>query len=65
MGAPRAHALAAAYQEYAWTHLRWVPRISRAALHLDLFEQPGHKQGSHRLVIDDRQEYRTEIGDNL
>ena len=22
------------------THLRWVPRASRAALHLDLFEQP-------------------------
>jgi hypothetical protein len=36
-----ARALAAAYLKYAWTHLRWVPRPSRAALHLDLFEQPG------------------------
>jgi CheY-like chemotaxis protein len=35
-----ARALAAAYLEYAWTHLRWVPRPPRAALHLDLFEQP-------------------------
>jgi hypothetical protein len=35
-----ARALAAAYRKYAWTHLRWVPRPSLAALHLDLFEQP-------------------------
>ena len=27
----RARALVAAYQEYAWTHLRWVPRASRTA----------------------------------
>jgi hypothetical protein len=39
-----AGALAAAYRKYAWTHLRWVPRPARAALHLDLFEQPGRKQ---------------------
>ena len=50
-------ALAAAYLEYAWTHLRWVPRPARAAWpfgrltvpsevegHLDLFEQPGRKR---------------------
>ena len=35
-----ARALAAAYLEYAWTHLRWVPRPPCAALRLDLFEQP-------------------------
>jgi len=33
--------LAAAYLQYVWTHLRWVPRLRRAALHLGLFEQPG------------------------
>ena len=40
-------ALVAAYLEYAWTHLRWVPRggcpsvrMGDAALDLDLFEQP-------------------------
>jgi hypothetical protein len=37
----RARVLAAAYLEYAWTQLRWVPHPSLAALHLDLFEQPG------------------------
>jgi len=36
----RARALAAAYLEYAWAHLRWVPHLARAALHLDLFERP-------------------------
>jgi len=41
MGTPSAWALAAAYLEYALTHLRWVPGPSRTALHLDLFEQPG------------------------
>jgi len=35
-----ARALAAAYLKYALTHLRWVPRPSRSASHLDLFEQP-------------------------
>jgi hypothetical protein len=32
--------LAAAYLQYAWTQLRWVPRLRRSALHLALFEQP-------------------------
>ncbi len=36
----RASALAAAYQEYAWTHPRWIPGGSPSALHVDLFEQP-------------------------
>ena len=40
----RASALAAAYIEYAWTQLRRAPRLRRAALHLDLFEQPGRKR---------------------
>jgi hypothetical protein len=40
MGTPLALALVAAYLEYALTHLRWVPRPLRAALHMDLFEQP-------------------------
>jgi hypothetical protein len=35
--------LAAAYLQYAWTHLRRVPRLRHAALHLDLFEQPARK----------------------
>jgi len=26
MGTPLTRALVAAYLEYAWTHLRWVPR---------------------------------------
>ena len=39
-----ARALAAAYPEYAWTHLRWVPRPFRAALRLNLFEQPERKR---------------------
>jgi hypothetical protein len=38
-----AQALVAAYLEYALTHLRWVPRFTLAALHLDLFEQPGDR----------------------
>jgi len=36
--------LAAAYLQYAWTHLRWVPRLRRAALHLGHFEQPGKEE---------------------
>ena len=39
-----ARALAAAYRKYAWTHLRWVPRSARSALHLDLFEQPADSE---------------------
>ena len=41
MGTPLTRALVAAYLEYAWTHLRRVPRPSLTALHLDLFDQPG------------------------
>jgi len=44
-------ALVAAHLEYAWTHLRWVPRpeypsarMGDAALDLDLFEQRGGKE---------------------
>ena len=44
MGTRHAGALAAAYRKYAWTHLRWVPRPARAALHLNLFEQPERKR---------------------
>ena len=40
-GTRPALALPAAYLQYAWTHLRWVPRVWRAVLRLDLFEQPG------------------------
>ncbi len=60
----RARALAAAYLEYAWTHLRWVPRAAHAALpfdtlrvpsdvegHLDLFEQPERKRVFHHPAI--------------
>jgi hypothetical protein len=43
MGTPHAQALVAAYLGYAWTHLRWVPRLPHSALHLDLFEQPAKK----------------------
>jgi hypothetical protein len=39
-----ARALAAAYLEDAWTHLRRVPRLVRSALHLDHCEQPVLKQ---------------------
>ena len=37
MGTPLTRALAAAYLEYAWTHLWWVPRPALAALHLGPF----------------------------
>ena len=40
MGAPMARTLAAAYLQYAWTHLRWVPRLRRAALSLDVARDP-------------------------
>ena len=49
MGTPLTRALVAAYLEYALTHLRWVPRPLRAALHLDLFDQPGHKRACRHL----------------
>ena len=43
VGTPPASPLAAAYLQYAWIP-RWVPRLRRAALHPDLFEQPGRKR---------------------
>jgi hypothetical protein len=36
--------LAAAYLQYVWTQLGWVPRHQRTALNLDLFAQPGEGQ---------------------
>jgi len=37
-------ALAAAYLQYAWTHLRWVPRRQRAALRLGFLSSLSKKR---------------------